>query len=371
MEHRMENEKVKILVVDDVEVNLIILEEIIKNMGYYAQTALSVAKAIELLKNTEELPQVILSDISMPDIDGFSFCTMLKKNPYTRDIPVIFISAMDQAADRSQGFELGAVDYINKPFDKTEVELRINTHLRVYMLQKELEANNRRLSMLVSRNMEKMHKEQKNIMIALARLVEIKESMANEETMKSTHYCNVPYNSKMLAQGMQFSPRFEKVIDDNFIDTIESSAALHDIGKIMIPDYILLKKGKLSEEEKEIVHTHTTLGAKVLSDIYENVEHNDFVDMAIDIAHYHHENWDGTGYPCGLKGTEIPLSARIVKIVDVFSTMLNEKSYKKRIPMDETLKWIEDGAEKYFDPDIVQVFMKIHRNFVDGPNPYQ
>lgn len=371
MENSMEKEKIKILIVDDVEVNLIILEEIIKNMGYCAVTALSVADAIELLKDTEDLPRVILSDISMPDIDGFSFCTMLKKNPYTRDIPVIFISAMDQAADRSQGFELGAVDYINKPFDRTEVELRINTHLKIYMLQKELEENNRRLSRIVTRHMEKMHKEQKNIMIALARLVELKEEMASNEKQNNTHYSNVPYNSKILTQGMQFSPRFEEEINDNFVDTIESSSALHDIGKIMIPDYILLKKGKLSPEEKEIVYTHTTLGAKVLSDIYENVEHNDFIDMAIDIAHYHHENWDGTGYPCGLKGTEIPLSARIVKVVDVYDAMVNERPYKNGIPIDETLKWIEDGAGKYFDPDIIQVFMKIHRNFIEGPDPYQ
>ena len=337
MENSMEKEKIKILIVDDVEVNLIILEEIIKNMGYCAVTALSVADAIELLKDTEDLPRVILSDISMPDIDGFSFCTMLKKNPYTRDIPVIFISAMDQAADRSQGFELGAVDYINKPFDRTEVELRINTHLKIYMLQKELEENNRRLSRIVTRHMEKMHKEQKNIMIALARLVELKEEMASDEKQNNTHYSNVPYNSKILTQGMQFSPRFEE----------------------------------LSPEEKEIVYTHTTLGAKVLSDIYENVEHNDFIDMAIDIAHYHHENWDGTGYPCGLKGTEIPLSARIVKVVDVYDAMVNERPYKNGIPIDETLKWIEDGAGKYFDPDIIQVFMKIHRNFIEGPDPYQ
>ena len=327
-------------------------------------TAQSVKEAVELMQDTGNLPQIILSDISMPDIDGFTFCTMLKKNPYTRNIPLIFISAMDQAADKSQGLEMGAVDYISKPFDRAEVELRINTHLKVYMLQKELEENNRRLTLLINGHMEKMYTEQKNIMLALARLVEFKESQESNNELNNAHYYNIPYNSRMLAQGMQFSPKFEEQIDDQFIDTVESSSALHDIGKIMIPDYILLKKGVLTAQEWDIMCTHTSLGAKALSDIYKNVEKNDFIDMAIDIAHYHHENWDGSGYPCGLKGKEIPLAARIVKVVDVYDAMLNQRAYKDRIPKEETLEWMADGAGKYFDPDIIQVFLKIHRNFI-------
>lgn len=364
MNETREKQDIRILVVDDVEVNLIILEEIIKNMGYQAMTAQSVKEAVELMQDTGNLPQIILSDISMPDIDGFTFCTMLKKNPYTRNIPLIFISAMDQAADKSQGLEMGAVDYISKPFDRAEVELRINTHLQVYMLQKELEENNRSLTLLINGHMEKMYTEQKNIMIALARLVEFKESQESNKELNNAHYYNIPYNSRMLAQGMQFSPKFEEQIDDQFIDTVESSSALHDIGKIMIPDYILLKKGVLTAQEWDIMCTHTSLGAKALSDIYKNVEKNDFIDMAIDIAHYHHENWDGSGYPCGLKGKEIPLAARIVKVVDVYDAMLNQRAYKDRIPKEETLEWMADGAGKYFDPDIIQVFLKIHRNFI-------
>lgn len=368
MDEAREKQDIRILVVDDVDVNLIILEEIIKNMGYQAMTAQGVKEAIELMHDTSNLPQIILSDISMPDIDGFTFCTMLKKNPYTRNIPLIFISAMDQAADRSQGLEMGAVDYISKPFDRTEVELRINTHLKVYMLQKELEENNRRLTMLVNGHMEKMYTEQKNIMIALARLVEFKEGQESSEELNNAHYSNIPYNSRMLAQGMQFSPKFEEQIDDHFIDTIESSSALHDIGKIMIPDYILLKKGALNAQEWDIMCTHTSLGAKALSDIYKNVEKNDFIDMAIDIAHYHHENWDGSGYPCGLKGKEIPLAARIVKVVDVYDAMLNQRAYKDKIPKEKTLEWMAEGAGRYFDPDIIQVFMRIHRNFIYDAN---
>ena len=354
----MKNDEVKILVVDDVEVNLIILEEIIKNMGYQAILAQSVKEAFDLMKEEDNLPQIILSDISMPDIDGFVFCSMLKKNPYTRNIPVIFISAMDQAADLSKGFEMGAVDYIPKPFEKTEVEMRINTHLKLYTLQKDLEENNRRLSMIVTRQMEKMRLEQRNIMYALAKLVESRESESG------MHYKNVAYNSRLLAQGMQMSSVFENDVTDNFIETIESAAGLHDIGKIKIPDAILLKNDTLTEEERKIMSTHAELGAKTLMEIYEGVEKNDFINMAIDIAYYHHENWDGTGYPKGLKGQEIPLAARIVKVVDVFDALIGERIYKEALPLEEGLKNMEEGSGKYFDPDIIQVFLKIYRNFI-------
>ena len=351
------NSDISILVVDDVEVNLIILEEIIKNMGYEALLAQSVKEALEIIENREQLPKVILSDISMPETDGFTFCSMLKNDPYTKDIPVIFISPMDTASDLSKGFELGAVDYIPKPFEKTEVEMRISTHLKIYNMQRDLEENNKQLNLVVARQMEKLRIEQKNIMTALARLVESKENVSG------SHYKNILYNSRILAEGMQLSPKFEDEVTDDFIDTIESSAGLHDIGKLMIPDQILLKNAPLDEEERRVMCTHAELGAKTLNDIYEGVEKNDFIEMAIDIAWYHHECWDGSGYPKGLKGKEIPLSARIVKVVDVFDAMISERHYKKPIPLDQTLAYMQEKSGTIFDPDIIRVFMRIYRNF--------
>ena len=345
------NSDISILVVDDVEVNLIILEEIIKNMGYEALLAQSVKEAI--IEDREQLPKVILSDISMPETDGFTFCSMLKNDPYTKDIPVIFISAMDTASDLSKGFELGAVDYIPKPFEKTEVEMRISTHLKIYNMQRDLEENNKQLNLVVARQMEKLRIEQKNIMTALARLVESRENVSG------SHYKNILYNSRILAEGMQLSPMFEDDVTDDFIDTIESSAGLHDIGKLMIPDRILLKNAPLDEEERRLMCAHAELGAKTLNDIYEGVEKNDFVEMAIDIAWYHHECWDGSGYPKGLKGKEIPLSARIVKVVDVFDAMISERRYKKPIPLDQTLAYMQEKSGTDFDPDIIRVFMRI------------
>lgn len=348
--------EVKILVVDDVEVNLIILEEIIHNMGYEAITAISVKQALEIMQNEKILPQAILTDIAMPGIDGFSFCSMLKNDAYTKDIPVIFISAMDSSTDLSQGFALGAVDYIAKPFEPTEVEMRINTHLKLYTLQRELEENNRRLSLVVAKQMEKLRIEQKNIMLALARLIE------NKECASGVHHSNIGYNSRLLAQAMQMSPIYEETITETFIDTIESSAGLHDIGKILIPDSIILKKGHLEEEEYQIMMTHSEIGARTLMDIYEGMERNDFINMAIDIAYFHHENWDGTGYPKKLSGIDIPLAARIVRVMDVFDSMLCDRAYRKPIPLEKVLKYIENGAGTLFDPEIVRIFMKIYRN---------
>ncbi len=264
---------------------------------------------------------------------------------------------MDTASDLSKGFELGAVDYIPKPFDKTEVEMRISTHLKIYTMQKDLEENNKQLNLVVARQMEKLRIEQKNIMTALARLVESRENVSD------THYKNILYNSRILAEGMQLYPKFEEEVTDDFIDTIESSAGLHDIGKLLIPDQILLKDAPLDEEEREIMSTHAERGAKTLMDIYEGVETNDFIDMAIDIAWYHHECWDGSGYPKGLKGDAIPLAARIVKVVDVFDAMISERRYKKPIPLEQTLAYMQEGAGNIFDPDIIRVFMRIYRNF--------
>ena len=263
----MESNKDKVLVVDDVEVNLIILEEIIKNMGLEAVTATSVKEAFNYMQNG--LPQVILSDISMPDIDGYTFCNMLKKDPYTREIPVIFISAMDSASDLSQGFANGAVDYITKPFDKTEVEMRITTHLKLYNLQKDLEDNNRRLSTIVTRQLEKLRMEQRNVMLALAKLIENRESMQMPKR-KDCHYENINYNSRILAQGLQLSPHFENDITDEFIETIKE---LWDLLVHKIPrnenDYFKIKENyeKLMNKLNSKIVNKTNLINELTHDI--------------------------------------------------------------------------------------------------------
>ncbi|HWT26543.1 MAG TPA: HD domain-containing phosphohydrolase [Mobilitalea sp.] len=345
-----------ILVVDDVNTNLVILTEMIRNAGYIARPVTSAKQAISAIEALA--PHLILLDISMPDMDGFEFCSMLKKNASTRDIPIIFISALNSTEDKIKGFQLGAVDYIAKPFEVEEVTLRINTHLKIYKMQQELEVYNKKLYKIINDQIRKIYEEQKNILYALARL------SAKRDNAGGYHLERVGKNSRLLAMSMQLSPRFKDEVTNSFIDSIELAAPLHDIGKIAISDNILLKKTRLDPDEMEIVRTHSEIGANILKEIYSYNVHNEFIKMAINIAWYHHENWDGSGFPKGLAKTDIPLCARIVSIIDVYDVLISERSYKPAFSHEESIKIINDGAGKKFDPDIVAIFNKIQNQLI-------
>lgn len=345
-----------ILVIDDVSGNLAILSEIIRRTGYIARPVASAKQAVSAIE--ELIPNLILLDISMPDIDGFVFCSMLKKNIWTRDIPVIFISAHDTVEDKIKGFRLGAVDYITKPFEAEEVTLRINTHIRMYKMQQQLEVYKKKLYKTINDQMSKYYEEQKNVTHAL------KVLMSQKYSFEEPHMDRVGKNSKLLAMSLQLTPSFKDQISASFIETIELAAPLHDIGKIAIPDSILLKKGKLSEEENEIIRTHSQIGADTLEEISTRNVRNEFLKMAINISKYHHEHWNGTGYPLGLKGREIPLCARIVAIIDVYDSLSNETVYKEAYSHERSMEIIRDGADILFDPEIVAVFMKIQNRLL-------
>lgn len=342
-----------ILIVDDVSTNLVILSEMIKSAGYIPRPVKSVKQAQAAI--SQKVPQLILLDISMPVIDGFEFCSMLKADVKTRDIPIIFISALDSVEDKIKGFKLGAVDYIAKPFEKEEVTLRLNTHLNIYKMQQELETYNKKLHKMVSTQMQKVAEEQKNIIYALASLLE------SRYESDDGHLGIIGSNCRLLAISLQFSPKFDKEITSSFIDSIEVASQLHDIGSFAIRDSIILKEGKLTEEEWEIVKSHTTIGANRLEDIYKDSNKNELINMAIDIARYHHENWDGTGYPYGLKGEEIPLSARIMAIVDVYDALNRDRCYRKAYSNEESLKIMQSECGKRFDPDMMGIFDKVRK----------
>lgn len=342
-----------ILIVDDVNANLVILSEMIQKAGYIARPVTSAQQAMSAIQIL--VPHLILLDISMPDINGFEYCAMLKKNIKTKDIPIIFISALHSTEDKIKGFQLGAVDYIAKPFEVEEVTLRINTHLKIYKMQQELEIYNRKLYKIINDQIHKIYEEQKNMIYALVKLT-AKRKIAGE-----MHLERVAKKCKLLAMSMQLSPRYKDEIMNSFVEIIELSAPLHDIGKAAISDTILLKPSELSPEEQEILKSHSEIGADTLKEIYSCCEHNDFIRMGIDIAWFHHENWDGTGYPKGLSGTEIPLSARIVSIIDAYDMLTNESSYNPVNSHEEGMKIINDESGKKFDPDIVAIFNKIQQ----------
>ena len=347
----MEGQVANVLIVDDVTSNLVILAEMIKSAGYVARPVTSAKQALAAIE--VKVPQLILLDISMPDMDGYELCEVLKKDVRTRDIPIIFISAMNAMEDKKKGFELGAVDFISKPFEVEEVTIRVNNHLKIYKMQQELEGYNRRLHKMVNDQIRRIEEEEKNFILSMAKLAELKENT------DGAHLKNIAKNSKLLAMSLQFSPKFEKEISNSFVETIEIAAGLHDIGKIGLSDQILLKPGALTPEERKVMQKHCELGAQTLQELYDMNDHNKFLKMAIEIARYHHEKWDGTGYPYGLKGKDIPLSARIVAVVDVYDALVGERCYKKARSHEESMKIINEEAGAHFDADIIEIFNKI------------
>lgn len=345
-----------ILVVDDVNANLALLTELIHNAGYIARpvtSAVQAANAIEAL-----IPNLILLDISMPGTDGYVFCSMLKKNAKTRGIPVIFISAMNTPEDRIKGYEAGAVDFVAKPYEAEELLLRIGIHLKMYNMQQELELYNKKLNKIIDEQIGKIYEEQKNIIYALVKLMERRNHFIGR------HLENIGRNSRILAMSLQLSTDFKDQITNSFIDAIEITSKLYDIGNITIRDNIIWKTSELNKEEMEVMKMHTLAGADILEDIFSRNRSNELMKMAIEIVKYHHENWDGSGYPEGLKGTQIPLHARIVRVVDAYDSLIYKKDLTNVYSHEESMKIINEGSGSLFDPDIIKVFNIIQEQLV-------
>jgi putative two-component system response regulator len=340
-----------ILVVDDVNANLVVLTEMIRNAGYIARPVTSAKQAMSAIEALA--PNLILMDISMPEVDGFEFCSMLKKSASTRDIPVIFISALNSSEDKIKGFRAGAVDYIAKPFEVEEVTLRIDTHIKMYKMQQELEAYNKKLYKIINDQIRKIYEEQKSVIRALT-LLEIKRDYS-----KAEHLDHIGKNSKILAMSLQLSPKFKNQITNSFIDAIELAAPLHDIGTIFDSDSQTFRQDIAIEADYDIDKMHTIDGANILEEIYSFNEQNEFLKMAIDIAKYHHEHWNGSGYPMGIKGTDIPLSARIVAIADAYDDLISDTNSEQILNPERIMEIMNSGANVLFDPDIVAIFNKI------------
>lgn len=340
----------KILIVDDVEANRLVLEEIIKGMGCLPLLAENGQEALELAK--EHMPQLILTDISMPGMSGYELCRELKKDNELNSIPVIFISAFGNKEDIVEGFKSGGEDYITKPFIPEVVKARVGIRLSLYEARKELMETNRLLQTSVEEQLKQMELEKRNILYALTN---ISVQNANYE---AGYMERLRKNCRILAQGMQLSPLYDDKISDTYVDTIELAAPLCDIGYIGIPTDIL-KKALLTDEEALILRNHTNIGARLISDLYVNSDYNEFISTAIEIAHYHHERWDGSGYPEGLKADKIPLAAQIVSVMERY-TSLTEKGINTR---EEALEIMREEAGRKFGKDIFVICDKISRQF--------
>lgn len=346
----------KILVVDDVDANRFVLRDIIQEMGYQPILAENGVQALKIVNRL--WPQLIITDISMPEMDGYELCAKLKSDPKTRDIPVIFISAFDNPEDVVKGFNIGGEDYVTKPFLPEVVKARVGLHLKLYETNRELSEKNRLLQTSINEQLHQLELEKKNVLYALTRVA--RENAAYDEH----HMERLCRNCRTLAEAMQLSVQYSHLISDNFIDTIELAAPLCDLGNVAIPTNILRKEEALLDAETQIIREHTTIGAKIIKDVQRSGDYNDFLQTSYDIAYYHHEYWDGTGYPCHKKGNEIPLSAQIVAVVADFCAITETRVYRESYTKKEAIEIMEKDSGTKYNPDIFHILRMIVRQMM-------
>lgn len=342
-----------VLIVDDVEANRFTLRDIILEMGLSPVLTENGPQALKFAE--KHLPQLIILDIAMPEMDGYEVCQKLKENVNTREIPIVFISAYDDAKDVVKGFELGGSDYITKPFIREIVKARVGLHLKLTETRLEMKDVNRQLQSSVKQQLQQMEIEKRNVLYALTRVA--RENAGYD----AQHMERMKRNSKLLAEAMQLSDRFSDIISDAYIQTLELAAPLCDLGNVSIPTHILQKQEALTEQEWDIMKTHTTVGARILDDVRNTGDYNDFLQISWEIAMNHHENWDGTGYPNHIKEEEIPLSAQIVSVASAFCALTEKRMYRNAYSAEDAIIEMEKEAGKKYNPEIFKIIKMIQR----------
>ena len=312
----MNRKKHSLLLVDDEATNLQLLRHTLQH-EYRLIFAKDGKTALKLAQ--QEQPDLILLDIMMPDMSGYDVCEQLKNIQALRHVPIIFVTGISDSGDEEKGFALGAVDYITKPFNPAIVKARVRTHLSLVQAEEVLET---RLQ----------------IVQCLGKAAEYRDNETGMHILRISHF------ARTIAKAIGFS--------DEQADELLHAAPMHDVGKIGIPDAILLKPGKLTAEESEVLRQHPAIGSRIIGD-----HKSSLLQLAATIALCHHEKWDGSGYPNGLAGEDIPLEARIVSLVDVFDALTSVRPYKKAWPIEEALEFIRDQSGSHFDPMLVDVFM--------------
>ena len=323
-------DKATVLIVDDTPENIDILVGILSD-DYKIKVAIDGPRALALVAKSR--PDLILLDVMMPGMNGYEVCKLLKQDPLTSHIPVIFVTALSEVADETQGFALGAVDYITKPVSAAVVKARVKTHLALYDQKRLLEQQ-------VKIRTQELEATRFEIIRRLGRAAEYKDNETGLHVVRMSHY------ARLLAIKLG--------LPDTFCDLIFNAAPMHDIGTIGTPDAVLKKPGKLNAEEWAIMQQHAVIGAEIIG------EHDDpLLTMARRIALTHHEKWDGAGYPYGLVGEDIPLEGRIVAIADVFDALTSQRPYKPAWTIEATMELLESEAGKHFDPKLVAEFKQI------------
>lgn len=359
-----------ILIVDDYPGNIDILCQALPE-NFQIRTAISGREALDLLQRTAFRPDLILLDVMMPEMDGYEVCRILKQDARYRDIPVIFVSAVADVQSKINGLRLGGVDYVTKPYNFKEIQARVDIHLKLRRLNQSVTESNRQLEALVASKIQTISDTQIELIFALSNLVTLRDPSAGG------HIERVRDIIQILARVLLLDPNYSQTIDQWFADQLIKACPLHDIGKISVPDQILNKTSPLDAQEMAILAEHTRIGAATLSEVRSHFPGNTFIDMGIDMTLSHHERWDGTGYPDGLRGAAIPLSAQILALADTldyrYAEAMGGKACLSPMALDQPILSAQPGpaaihqvrdlilAEKNlaFAPALVDVYLSV------------
>lgn len=347
-------ERSTILIVDDTPENITILRKLLEN--YTLRIAINGERALRLAE-IEPIPDLILLDVMMPGMDGYEVCEKLKKQERTQDIPIVFITALDEERNQMKGFDLGAVDYITKPFSPSLLRARVKSHM-------ELKKHRDHLEELVRERTRELELTQEVTVECLGALAEHRDMETGNHVRRTKYYV------KMLAEHLKEHPSFKAVLTEGMIELIYKSTPLHDIGKVGIPDRILRKPGPLTPEEYEEMKRHTLYGKEALEHSVRKLGKGSFLQVAQEMAYSHHERWDGSGYPRGLAGEAIPVVGRLMALADVYDALISRRVYKDPFTHEETVEVIKTGSGKHFDPVVVEAFLSLEQQFAKVAKEY-
>ncbi|WP_027467694.1 response regulator [Deefgea rivuli] len=349
-------DKATILLVDDTPDNLTLMTGLLKPL-YQTKAANNGEKALKIARSVPP-PDLILLDIMMPGLSGYDVCQALKSDPATRDIPIIFLTAMTATEEETKGLAMGAADFITKPVNPPVVLARVATQLRIKAAADFLKDQNVYLENEVAKRTRELAAIQDVTILAMASLAETRDSDTGGHILRTQHYV------RSLAQKLQSHPRFQAYLDDYTISMLFKSAPLHDIGKVGIPDRILLKPGRFDDDEFRIMKSHAELGRAAIEHAEKRLGLEvPFLSCAKEIAYSHQEKWDGSGYPEGLSGDAIPISARLMAVADVYDALISRRVYKPGMPHDKAVQIIVEGKGTHFDPDMIDAFVELADEF--------
>lgn len=341
--------KTTILCVDDTPTNLFLLVELLKN-SYRVKTATNGVQALQVV--AADPPGLILLDIMMPGMDGLEVCRRLKSNAEYKDIPILFLTAKTQVEDEAYGLSLGAADYIHKPISPPILLARVRHHLEIKKFNDLLSDRNQWLEEEVSRRISELNRMQEATIHVITTLAEFRDEETGNHIRRTQEYV------RLIADNLKKLPEHAEYLTLERTAQIVTSAPMHDVGKIAIPDSVLLKPGRLTSEEFEIMKLHAIRGYEILSQAKKRLgETGGFLEIAQEIARSHHERWDGSGYPDGLAGTDIPLAARMMAVADVYDAICSQRPYKKALSHKQAIAILKDSRGSHFDPQIVDLFI--------------